>query len=315
MTMEQSSSARNVQLSLRSTLKKLAARGSSSHATSRSKSPRDQLAGSWFEEEVQPATKRAEPKPIDPAAFASSQSLQEIWKRSQYRFPKHSEQPDLLADPATFDTQAATLNALALPSSEPSGNRRDMRDQFLILQRTFGGRPEILFWNALAISYLRRETPHTAKARSLFFKIWDEQPAFLCSALNGRWLISSLQTFADHGRFPEEINAGTTGFMYGNLIKIYEAEIASAYTRNPNVDRFRGGTVDGFFGFQPGDDILLNINTFAIQNANGAGSSGMALMKLLAIVKQSSSIFSRTDALAAHSDQPYYSFGEPPSEQ
>ena len=302
-------------MSLRSKLKKFAARGSSSHETSRSKSTDEQLVGSWFEDEARPAPKRVEHQSIDPAVFAESQSLQGIWNRSQRRFPKHPEQPDLLTDPTTFDSQVATLAPLALPSSEPSGNRRDMRDQFLILQRTFGGRPEILFWNALAISYLRRETPHTAKARSLFFKIWDEQPAFLCSALNGRWLISSLQTFADHGRFPEEINAGTTGFMYGNLIKIYEAEIASAYTRNPNVDRFRGGTVDGFFGFQPGDDILLNINTFAVQNASGAGPSGMALMKLLAIVKQSSSIFSRTDALAAHSDQPYYSFGDPPSEQ
>ncbi len=178
----------------------------------------------------------------------------------------------------------------------------------LLLQRAFGGRPEILLWHALAISYLRRDTPYTKKAAELFFKIWDEQAEWMATNLNGRWLISALQTFADHGRNAEEIRCGSVGYVYGSLIKIYECEIASAYDRKPSTGPFRGGAVPGLFEFQPGDDILFNLNTLVAAQGEHAGPVGYALGSLMAQVKASQSVFERTDALATDRADAFFAF-------
>ncbi|MBN8294892.1 hypothetical protein JI664_23175 [Rhodobacter sp. NTK016B] len=234
--------------------------------------------------------------------------LPELVDKVRFRFPRQKDQKDLLPTPASFSPADAIDRLACHPDHSPEGTRRSMGNQLLLLQRAFGGRPEILFWHALAISYLRRDTPHTKKAAELFFKIWDEQAEWMATNLNGRWLISALQTFADHGRDADEIRCGSVGYVYGSLIKIYECEIASAYDRKPATGPFRGGAVPGLFEFQPGDDVLFNLNTLVAAQGEHAGPAGYALGSLMAQVKASQSVFVRTDALATDRADAFFAF-------
>lgn len=234
---------------------------------------------------------------VDIDQFSQMAGLKGLARKAKYRFPHQPEQPDLMPDLVSFNSDIARHKIIAVMEEQPVHSRRKMEGQLLNLKSSYSGRPEILLWHSLAISYLRRKTPHTEKARALFFKIWDEQYEWLADNLNARWLISALQTFADHGRTPRETQCGAVGFMYGNLIKVYESEIASVFHQSEVIDRYKSGKIRGLFEFQPGDDILLNINTFAYAAARDAGPAGLALSRLLLIVKEGESIFSRTDAV------------------
>lgn len=268
----------------------------------------DVLPDSWFINKPSASANEAETPAPSTTDFAISAGLADLVDKVRFRFPKQPEQNDLLPSPEQFDTSLAISRLVAPPAHEPKGNRRLLEDQLLLLQKTFAGRPEILLWHSMAVSYLRRNTSHTDKAKQLFFKIWDEQGTWMASNLNGRWLISALQTFADHGRNGTERQCGSVGFVYGNLIKIYECEIASAYRRTETPLPFRSGSVPGLHKFQPGDDILFNLNTFVIACALDAGPAGIAMSGLMSNIKSASCLFSRTDELASQHGGEYHSF-------
>jgi hypothetical protein len=218
------------------------------------------------------------------------------------------EQPDLLPEPDSFDTQAALRSVIYPSHAARPHSRRAINDQFELLRSGLVGKPELLLWHAFSISYLRRRTHHTEKARALFFRIWDEQGHWLADNLNARWLVSALQTFADHGRSPREAQCGAVGYLYGNLIKVYEVEFTSAYDRRSNVEKYRPGGVQDLFEFQPGDDILVNINSHVFASALDAGPAGLALSRLISMVKDGETIFSRTDAITAEQKRGFLSF-------
>ena len=268
----------------------------------------DSLPGSWFDDAKPAQCRGAGEVPTDVAEIAVRLGLSELVHKIPFRFPRQTDQKDLLPDPTGFSTEDAIARIVARPMHEPRGGRRSMENQFLLLQAAFSGRAEILLWHAMAISYLRRDTPHSAKARALFFKIWDEQHEWLAETLNGRWLISALQTFADHARSPEEARCGGIGYVYGSLIKIYECEIASTPSKAVSTLPYISGSVPGLFEFQPGDDILFNLNTFVMAAGIGSGPGGVALSALLAKVKAGQSAFSRADELIGDRADAYLSF-------
>ncbi|WP_139103231.1 hypothetical protein [Pararhodobacter sp. CCB-MM2] len=125
--------------------------------------------------------------------------LTELVDKVRFRFPRQREHRDLMPSLKHFNVSEAFERTCGHPEHAPPGNRRSMENQLLMLRQAHAERPEILLWHALAISCLRRDTSHTPKARALFFKIWDEQAEWMAQNLNGRWLISALQTFSDHG--------------------------------------------------------------------------------------------------------------------
>lgn len=253
-------------------------------------------------------TKVKEPSAKDIADYSRSIGLGKLVSRTKYRFPLQPEQPDLLPDLDNFDTNAALQKLTDPTKGSLPPSRRAMQDQLELIRCGLAGRPELLLWHALSISYLRRQTRHTEKAKAIFFRIWDEQGHWLAENLNARWLVSALQTFADHGRSPSEAKCGAVGFLYGNMIKIYEVEIASAYTRQETTGAYRPSEVCGLFEFQPGDDILVNINSHVFTAAIDAGGAGLALVRLLAIVKDGGTIFARTDSITLAKGQGFLSF-------
>ncbi|MFD1882098.1 hypothetical protein [Paracoccus pacificus] len=217
------------------------------------------------------------------------------------RLPKHPNAVDVLPD-MEFSTFDAMHTMVEKPTDPEPKSRFDFADQKTKLQYRFAGQSLLLFYQGLSISYLRRRTPYTQKAASIFFKIWDEQGDWVASQLNPRWLISALQTFADHGRNAAEVRAGSIGFLYGSMIKVYETEIASTFkpasNDSPIPGPFLGPPVWGMYGFQPGDNALLNINAFVMSGILGAGPASLAALALMGRIKKSKAVFTRMDHLA-----------------
>lgn len=224
--------------------------------------------------------------------------LKLLERRLESRFSDQPETPDLLPDPDSDLTSLTTTEVTTLPP-KVGARRSDMSEQVKMLSKTFAGKSELELLHAVVISYLRRNTPHTAKAYLLFRRIWEEQSEFMLARLSIRWLISALQTFYDHSEVAGERVAGGIGFTYGNLIKVYETEHhARRRNRIPEADSYKNKSVPGMFGFKPGDDILINLNVIVLDAAKNGGLASDPLLKLLETVAHGKTIFQRTDSLA-----------------
>lgn len=218
--------------------------------------------------------------------------------RLQKRFSYQPEAPDLLPEPnSDLEKMAQTL--VDVSDGPRPGKRSDMFHQVKMLSRSLAGRSTLELQHAIAISYLRRDTPYTEKAWGFFQRVWSEQADFMTEQLSIRWIISSLQTFYDHSDVPGERSAGGLGFVYGNLIKIYETEHhARRRNKAPDPSGFKNKSVHGMFGFKPGDDIMINLNVLMLDAAKSGGRAGKPLLRLMTAIADGNTIFQRTDALA-----------------
>jgi hypothetical protein len=238
---------------------------------------------------------RSNSEPLSPVTVP--EALRRLDQRLSQRFSGQPNALDLLPS-VDVDLHALTLQSIAAPPEEPLRRRADMVAQKQMLTKTFSGRSELELLHALAISYLRRNTPHTTKAWKIFRRIWAEQSEFMTNELTPRWLISALQTFYDHSDDAHERIAGGVGFLYGNLIKVYETEYAARRrNRLPELKNYKNKSVPGLFSFKPGDDILININILVLDAAKSGGLAAKPLMALLEVIASSETIFQRTDAL------------------
>lgn len=235
------------------------------------------------------------PPPVTSQAISALPALS---KRSQTRVQKQDCEDILPAETADLEAFAAARLPREVEMVEVS--RADIRDQSRILEYHLRGKSRLNHLNALCISYLRRDTGHTAKARVLFHRIWREKGVLLVNELSTRWLISTLQTFLDHGLNEAQRSIGTAGYFYANLMKIYEGERAiegldqdAAYTGNEpeTKNRFRG--LDRYK--VGGSDLMLNTNALALEIAQRDPVAGLVLQEFLLRVKTSETVFSRHD--------------------
>lgn len=182
----------------------------------------------------------------------------------------------------------------------PNTSRERMEDQDEILKYHLRGKSRLAHLNAVVISYLRRETSHTGKARLLFHRIWEEQGVILVNELSTRWLISTLQTFLDHGKNESQRQIGTTGYFYANLLKIYEGErsiegLEQSSHATSNIPQ----TKNEFRGLDRynvgGTDLMLNTNAMALEIALKDDIAGLVLQEFLLRVKSSQNVFTRLD--------------------
>lgn len=226
-------------------------------------------------------------------------ALPSLTKRAENRV-KFQKVEDILP-PRNVDLSCYIFDILPLDVPPPTVSRRDMSDQSTILDYHLRGKSHLAKLNALTISYLRRDTSYTEKARYLFHRIWREYGFILINELSTRWLISTLQTFLDHGENEAQRLIGASGYFYANLMKIYEGERsiegldqAAIYKESnpqtPNkfngLDRYRVG----------GTDLLLNTNSRALDLAFHDDVAGLVLVELLLRVKASANVFTRMDA-------------------
>jgi len=87
----------------------------------------------------------------------------------------------------------------------------------------FAGRSQLAALHGLVVACLRRRA-YPAQAPVLFRRIWAEQADALIPELSGRWLISAVITFADHGVTESERNLGQALKVMFTFVKLYEFE-------------------------------------------------------------------------------------------
>ena len=241
-------------------------------------------ANDWYSPPAKPATLPA--------------VLEPLWQRVEKRVQEQDE-PNLMPD-ADADLRILRHRIVDAEGDMPEANRRYMINQVEILAYRFRNLPETCFQLGLAISYLRRATPHTRHASTLFQRLWAEEHELLLGTLPTRWLISSFQTFLDHGVNEAQKVIGGSAYFYANMLKAYETERAieghppdATYPNTesqtkmgfPGLDRFKLG----------GSDLILNTNVLLLELSARDAVAGRVVQEFLARAKAAQTIFSRMD--------------------
>jgi hypothetical protein len=186
-----------------------------------------------------PVPDLAAAKPEAPAvAPAPTEAKVEAPTRSQLTFPDAPDQLIALWNrrrrPMAFgrgeglpppDVDLKPLMTARIPDDEPPPEGRltlhgkKLREMRIEL----AGKPELAALNAILIAHLRkaRQSRHAA---ALFNRIWQEEGEALAAELPGRWLISSIITFGDHGATEAQRRIGLAMNVFFSLIKLYEFE-------------------------------------------------------------------------------------------
>ena len=224
--------------------------------------------------------------------------LDPLWRRVEKRV-RQQDQPNLMPD-LDVDLQPLRTQIVEAEGDLPEIGRGQMANQAEILVYRFRDQPEICFLLGLAISYLRRDTPHTAHAAALFQRLWAEEYPLLLGLLPTRWLISSFQTFLDHGVNEDQKIIGASAYFYANILKAYETERAfedlppdATYPHKlpqtkmgfAGLDRFRLG----------GSDLILNTNALLLEYSARDAIAGRVVQEFMARAKAANTIFSRMD--------------------
>jgi len=224
--------------------------------------------------------------------------LDSLWKRSTQRV-RSQTQNDLL--PAIDADLKPYRYSILEPISEiPSVGRGRMENQAKLLEYRFQNRPHVCFLLGIIISYLRRDTKVTKKARILFQRLWIEEYHLLLAMLPTRWLISTLQTFLEHGANEDQRIIGASGFFFANLMKAYEAERSLEGLAADSVyPSTTPTTKNGFAGLDRiklgGSDLMLNTNAQLLELSSRERTAGRVLEEFLLRMKSSSTVFSRMD--------------------
>ena len=201
----------------------------------------------------------------------------------------------------------------AIPEEDatfPEVTRATMEGQARILRFRMRGMPEPCYFLGMLISYLRRDTIHTQRALDLFLGMWKHEYTGLLVFLPTRWLISSLQTFLDHGPSEENRIIGASGYFFANMMRAYEAEraldgMAVDKTYDYIVPQQKLGGV-GLDRFDLGrTDLMLNTVSMLYEVSLLDECAGRVIREFLRRVRNGHTIFSRMDqSRIAHNIEP-----------
>jgi hypothetical protein len=179
------------------------------------------------------STEPPEPAPLDDSVEDGStedgpvetypgapDSLIGIWKQRRRRLKLAARD---WFPPADLDL--APLLAARIPESIPplEGPQTLHAKKLHQMRLVLGGRPELAAVNAILIAHLRKQR-FPAHAPALFRRIWVEAGPQLMPKLPGRWLISSVITFGDHGETEAQRRVGLSINLLFSLMKLYEFE-------------------------------------------------------------------------------------------
>jgi hypothetical protein len=197
------------------------------------------------------------------------------------------------------DRQFASLKYQVIaPSSVTYVSGPGIEDLSLKLQSLrceFENAPELCFLHAATIVKIRRGVDPLTNL-SMFFDMWMAETSFLCRQLNSRWLVSAVDTYADHG---DEVERPTALMISGffNAIKLSESERLLA--REPGVHQHNlpepGVPLwDGIsaYNFEKGD-MLRNLIDRMRDVASNRAIFGAILETMLIRASESDTLLSR----------------------
>lgn len=99
----------------------------------------------------------------------------------------------------------------------------DFADQMDMLSIELAGQNALLLIHAGLISLIRRQIDLEINLER-FHGLWREYQDLLLSSMSLRWLVSALDTFADHAEAPNEAELAILGSLLLNTVKLYETE-------------------------------------------------------------------------------------------
>lgn len=159
----------------------------------------------------------------------------------------------------------------------PVGQRRPLEHELYEWRKLFIGQPQILFAHC-AYNVIARRTFQTNKYIPAYFRLWSEQGAFLCSALNAKWLASACDTFMDYAENETDRAIAAIGGGLLKTVKLYETEIylGNGYLRPISPENYVPRDLfDGMHTFNIGfGDVVANYKRrLESLTANGSPAS------------------------------------------
>lgn len=113
-----------------------------------------------------------------------------------------------------------------LDSGEPiqtRGSHNAIRTQIEALNKEFSGQAELVLYHASLIVLIRRESDAKVNFEK-FNTLWQQEAVWLLQHLNIRWLVSAVDTFADHASKPVDRAMALGAAILVNTVKAYESE-------------------------------------------------------------------------------------------
>ena len=148
------------------------------------------------------------------------QRIIDLWMSRRRRM---SFGPGEALPPPEVDLAALMATPVTESPPKPAGPMSLHGEKLHAIRAQMAGLSELAVLNAILISHLRK-TGYPRHAPALFRRIWVEHGAALAAELNGRWLISSIITFADHGETEAQRRIGLSMNVLFSLMKLYEYE-------------------------------------------------------------------------------------------
>ncbi|WP_127112413.1 hypothetical protein [Shimia sediminis] len=142
-------------------------------------------------------------------------------RRKPFDFGEESL-PALDIDLTGLRDRIVPASATTRQKGEPLRGTHWMRKRRKIAEE-FVGNSELAYLNALLISNLRK-TDAPPQTAPLFLRLWAEEHEHLIAALDLRWKVSSIMTFADHGATDVQRQVGQAMRMLFAMMKLYEFE-------------------------------------------------------------------------------------------
>jgi hypothetical protein len=147
-------------------------------------------------------------------------SLIELWmaRRKRMSFGEGERLP-----PVTVPLQPLLEARIPADEPAPEGPLSIHGQKLRAIRAELAGKSELAGLNAILIAHLRKRS-YPREAPTLFRRIWTETGAALMQELPGRWLISSIITFGDHGETEAQRRIGLSMNVFFSLMKLYEYE-------------------------------------------------------------------------------------------
>jgi len=183
------------------------------------------------------------------------------------------------------------------PSGAWAGRSKDLVEHFHKLQPEFAGASRLSHLLACTIVVLRRESD-CEKARTLFWRIMDEQFEAIRSELTLRWLVSISDTIADFGRSSGERAVAMNASVFANTAKLHETELKLFYPKRPWPPRRRfssgGKLFDGMIAYwvEKGD-MIDNMFARSLQIAALEPTAGKVLLEVIERLKLGPTVYRR----------------------
>lgn len=186
-------------------------------------------------------------------------------------------------------------------------DRWDIENHWKTLRYESRGKPEAIALVSLCISYLRRQTPYTEQAWTLFERLWRDHTSAVLEYANPRMIVSSFRTFCDHDPDERRMLRAKICFTYAHMLKLYESErlndghdLAAVGFDIPAPCPKIG--VDQLWGVRYGGDNSLEIvHMLLAEEVTRDDVLGPMILQLMARISEGDTIFSRFDRKRAAS--------------